>query len=76
MPTDGSARPLVNDAIVAMVPNPRGPLRGVYPVREISLGRHAPKRQIAFVCRAADADNRRVAALREAFEHAYALAKN
>jgi hypothetical protein len=41
-------------------------------VREISLGRHAPTRQIAFVCRAADTNNRRVTAIREAFEHVYA----
>ena len=52
-------------------PRLRGPLREAYPVREISLGRNAPTRQIAFVCRAADADNRRVAAVREAFEHIY-----
>jgi DNA-binding transcriptional LysR family regulator len=56
---------------VSVVPRLRSPLRGAYPVREISLGRHAPTRQIAFVCRAADADNRRVAAVREAFEHVY-----
>jgi len=59
---------------VSVVPRLRGPLREAYRVREIGLGRNAPKRQIAFVCRAADADNRRVAAVREAFEHAYALA--
>jgi DNA-binding transcriptional LysR family regulator len=56
---------------VSVVPRLRGPLRGAYPVREISLGRHAPTRQIAFVCRATDTDNRRVAAVREAFEHVY-----
>jgi DNA-binding transcriptional LysR family regulator len=56
---------------VSVVPRLRGPLRGAFRVREIGLGRNAPMRQIAFVCRAADADNRRVVALREAFEHAY-----
>jgi DNA-binding transcriptional LysR family regulator len=57
---------------VSIVPRLRGPLRAAYPVREISLGRHAPTRQIAFVCRAADAENRRVAAVRDAFENVYA----
>ena len=57
---------------VSVVPRLRGPLREAYPVREIGLGRNAPTRLIAFVCRAADADNRRVAAVREAFEHIYA----
>jgi DNA-binding transcriptional LysR family regulator len=40
--------------------------------REISLGRHAPTRQIAFFCRAADTENLRVTAIREAFENVYA----
>lgn len=57
---------------VSIVPRLRGPLRAAYPVREISLGRHAPTRQIAFVCRAADTENRRVTAIREAFENIYA----
>ena len=59
---------------VSVVPRLRGPLREAYPVREIGLGRNAPTRQIAFVCRAADADNRLVAAVRKAFEHIYAPA--
>jgi DNA-binding transcriptional LysR family regulator len=57
---------------VSIVPRLRGPLRAAYPVREISLGRRAPTRQIAFVCRAADTENRRVTAVREAFENVYA----
>ena len=57
---------------VSLVPVPRDPLRGAYPVREIRLGRHAPTRQIAFVCRAADRDKRRSIALRDAFERVYA----
>ena len=70
------------EAIVAMVsagrggsvvPRLRGPLRKAYPVREISLGRNAPTRQIAFVCRAVDAGNRRVAAVREALERVYGV---
>ena len=60
---------------VSVVPRLRGPLRVAYPVREISLGRNAPTRQIAFVCRAADADNRRVAAVLESFEHIYGPAE-
>jgi DNA-binding transcriptional LysR family regulator len=59
---------------VSVVPSLRGPLREAYRVREIGLGRRAPVRQIAFVCRAADLDNRRVSAIREAFEHAYGAA--
>jgi len=57
---------------VSIVPRPRHPLGEVYPVREISLGRHAPRRVIAFVRRAADRDNRRVQAVRQAFEAVYA----
>ena len=58
---------------VSVVPRLRGPLRKAYPVREISLGRNAPTRQIAFVCRAVDAGNRRVAAVREALERVYGV---
>jgi DNA-binding transcriptional LysR family regulator len=57
---------------VSLIPVPRDPLRGAYPVREIRLGRHAPMRQIAFVCRAADQEKRRVTAVRDAFERVYA----
>ena len=56
---------------VSVVPRLRGPLRGAYPVRELSLGKNAPTREIAFVCRLTDRDNRRVLALRESFEHIY-----
>lgn len=68
------------DAIVAMVsagqglsvvPKPRHPISLAHPVREVELGAQAPSRQIVFVSRASDADNRRVQALREAFEVAY-----
>jgi DNA-binding transcriptional LysR family regulator len=58
---------------VSIVPRLHEWLRGSHPVRELSLGRHAPVRQITFVCRAADRDNARVLALREAFEAAYRL---
>jgi DNA-binding transcriptional LysR family regulator len=56
---------------VSVVPRLRGPLRSAYPVREIGLGKNAPTREIAFVCRAADKDNRRIVAVRESFEHIY-----
>ena len=73
------------DAIVAMVshglgvsvvPKPRDPLREMYPVREISLGKSAPTRQIAFVCRATDDEDRRIVAVREAFELVYTLSED
>jgi DNA-binding transcriptional LysR family regulator len=58
---------------VSLVPKPRHPISVVHPVREIALGQ-AHAREITFVNRALDRDNRRVVALREAFEHAYANA--
>lgn len=58
---------------VSVVPRPREPLRGSYPVRELSLGRSTPVRQIVFVCRTADRENPRVQAVRKAFEAAYAM---
>lgn len=57
---------------ISIVPQLRHPISEVYPVREIALDPHAPRRQIAFVCRTLDRDNRRVIALREAFDVAYA----
>jgi DNA-binding transcriptional LysR family regulator len=63
------------DAIVAMVsaglgvsivPQPRHALLDAHGVRAIALGRRRPARQIAFVARRADADNRNVAAVAEA----------
>ncbi|MES2187474.1 MAG: LysR family transcriptional regulator [Pseudomonadota bacterium] len=65
------------DAIVAMVaagtgvsviPRPRAELRLAYDYREVGLGRGAPVRGIDFVCRAGDADNRRVLATLAAFQ--------
>ena len=56
---------------VSVVPKPRHPISEVHPVREIALNLHAHAREIAFVSRALDGDNRRVIALREAFEFAY-----
>ena len=56
---------------ISVVPKPRHPISTVHPVREIKLGKGAPFREIAFVSRELDVDNRRVLALREAFEFAY-----
>ncbi|GAP34437.1 LysR family transcriptional regulator [Piscinibacter sakaiensis] len=72
------------DAIVAMVsagvgvsviPELRDDLRRAYPVRELPLGRRGPTRQIVLVCRAREAEDRRVQALRQAFQSATAQAR-
>jgi DNA-binding transcriptional LysR family regulator len=69
------------DAIVAMVaaglgvtvvPRPRQQLMSAYAVRELRLGRNAPTRQIALVCRGLDRGDRRTAAVRAALSEAYA----
>jgi DNA-binding transcriptional LysR family regulator len=69
------------DAIVAMVaaglgatvvPRPRQPLISAYAVRELRLGRSAPTRQIALVCRGVDWEDRRIVAVRGALSEAYA----
>jgi DNA-binding transcriptional LysR family regulator len=69
------------DAIVAMVaaglgvtvvPRPRQPLLSAYAVRELRLGRSAPTRQIALVCRGVDREDRRTAAVRAALSEAFA----
>lgn len=57
---------------VSIVPQLRGATVSAYPVRQISLGARAPARQIAFVCRSLDVDNRRVSVLKDAFASAYA----
>ena len=68
------------DAIVAMVaegigvsviPRPRLAMRRGHAIREIGLGAKAPHRTISLVCRPADAENRRVAAMHEALVAAY-----
>jgi DNA-binding transcriptional LysR family regulator len=68
------------DAIVAMVsaglgvsivPQPRQALLAAHGVRMVGLGRRAPTRQIAFVRRSADADNRNLEAVLQAFVAAY-----
>jgi DNA-binding transcriptional LysR family regulator len=57
---------------VSVVPSLKGAITDSYPVRQISLGKNAPSRQISFVCRRADAEVRRVNALRDAFVSSYA----
>jgi DNA-binding transcriptional LysR family regulator len=57
---------------VSVVPKLREPLFSIFAVREIPLGRQAPSRQIAFVCRGADRDTRRIIAVCDAFERRYA----
>ncbi len=56
---------------VSIVPKPRHPISAVHPVREIALNLPRHSREISFVSRALDRDNRRVIALREAFDFAY-----
>jgi DNA-binding transcriptional LysR family regulator len=56
---------------VSVVPKSRNPISLTHPVRELPLEQHARSREIAFVSRALDVDNRRIAALREAFDVAY-----
>lgn len=56
---------------VSILPRLAGATAGAYAVRLISLGSDAPTRKIAFVCRNADADNRRVSALRSALTACY-----
>jgi DNA-binding transcriptional LysR family regulator len=68
------------DAIVAMVsaglgvsvvPQPRRALLDAYGVREVSLGRSGPTRQIAVVRRSAAADNRNIEAVTNALTRAF-----
>jgi DNA-binding transcriptional LysR family regulator len=68
------------DAIIAMVaeglgvsviPRTRAALQKAYAFREVSLGAGAPYRQVAWVCRKSDRDDRRHAAAFEALQSAY-----
>lgn len=56
---------------VSVVPKLRHPISDTHPVREVPLPQDHVARDIAFVSRALDLDNRRVAAVREAFDLAY-----
>ena len=55
---------------ISVVPKRTHLISKVLPVREIPLD-DAHEREISFVCRAMDKDNRRVLALQEAFRFAY-----
>lgn len=68
------------DAIVAMVseglavsviPQPRAPLRLAYTFREVPLGPGAPYRQVSWLCRKPDAEDRRHAVMFSALRDAY-----
>lgn len=55
---------LVSEGLgVCILPEPGPNLLDVHPVRVLQLGKDAPYRQIAFVCRQSDRDNRLVQAL-------------
>lgn len=55
---------------VSVLPAPDVRMTLAYPVRTLKLGRDTPSLQISLVARKADAGNRQLAALHEAFEHA------
>jgi len=57
---------------VSVVPMPRAELLQAYPLQLVSLGRTAPLRHIAMVCRPADADSRLMQLVLEAFQAAVA----
>ncbi|MFY9513184.1 MAG: LysR family transcriptional regulator, partial [Rubrivivax sp.] len=57
---------------VSVVPALRRELSEAFPLRQIGLGRGAPVRHIALVCRRSDGDTRRMRLLHEAF-HAAAV---
>jgi len=68
------------DAIIAMVaeglgvsviPRPRAPMLRAYAYREVALGAAAPVRQVAWVSRPADSEDRRHAAVIAALRQAY-----
>jgi len=55
---------------VSVVPQPRKEVLRAYDVREVSLGTFRLSRELALVCRGADAEDRRQLALRDAFARA------
>ena len=61
---------------VSIVPQPRKALLDAHGVREVSLAKSGPSRQIALARRAADADNRNIDALYRALCAAYAIDKD
>jgi DNA-binding transcriptional LysR family regulator len=61
---------------VSVVPELREDVRRTWPVREVGLGRRGPTRQIALVCRAGDAEDRRIQAVLRAFQASVAQGRN
>ncbi len=59
---------------VSVLPRPRQALLRAYGCRAVMLGASAPFRQVAWVCRKVDVEDRRHAAVIAALEDAYANA--
>lgn len=68
------------DAIIAMVseglgvsviPRPRAPLSQAYAFRQVPLGPNAPFRQVSWLCRPSDVEDRRHAAMFDALHEAW-----
>lgn len=67
---------LVSEGLgVSVLPDPGPHLYLAHPVRVLSLGKNAPYRQISFVCRASERDNRLVQALLACAQAAEAASK-
>ncbi|RBL87519.1 LysR family transcriptional regulator [Streptomyces cavourensis] len=66
LPSLAALTALVSEGLgVSILPEPGPNLLDVHPVRVLPLGKDAPYRQISFVCRQTDQDNRLVQALLE-----------
>lgn len=64
---------LVSEGLgVSVLPDPGPQVYAVHPVRVLSLGRQGPARQMAFVCRQSDQENRLVQALLSGAKAAHA----
>lgn len=64
---------LVSEGLgVSILPEPGPNLYNVHPVRILSLGKDGPYRQVSFVCRLTDQENRLVLALLDSAQRAHA----
>lgn len=64
---------LVSEGLgVSVLPDPGANVYAVHPVRVLSLGKQGPARQMSFVCRKTDQENRLVQALRSGAQTAHA----
>jgi len=64
---------LVSEGLgVSVLPDPGKNVYAVHPVRVLSLGKHGPARQMSFVCRQTDQENRLVQALLSGAKAAHA----